>query len=63
MPALVPDALLDAVAISAAPAALGAALRARYAGDLVQRVYPYGRVPSEQPDGRFVALVAGIRSA
>ena len=36
MPAHVPDALLDAVAVSAAPAGVGAAIRARYAGDLVQ---------------------------
>ncbi|HEX6113087.1 MAG TPA: LLM class flavin-dependent oxidoreductase, partial [Geminicoccaceae bacterium] len=62
MPALVPDALLDAVAVSAAPAALGAAIRARYAGDLVQRVYPYGRVPPDDQGGRFAALVAGIRA-
>ena len=40
MPALVPDALLDAVAVSAEPAGVGEAIRARYAGDLVQRIYP-----------------------
>jgi probable F420-dependent oxidoreductase len=62
LPARVPDALLDAVAVSAAPAKLGAALRARYAGDLVQRVFPYGPVPADDPGGRFAALVAGIRS-
>jgi probable F420-dependent oxidoreductase len=63
MPAYVPDALLEAVAVSAEPAAVGAAIRARYAGDLVQRVYPYAPVPANDPDGRFAALVAGIRSA
>jgi probable F420-dependent oxidoreductase len=60
MPALVPDALLDAVAMSAEPGGVGAAIRARYAGDLVQRVYPYAPLPA---DGRLAALVAGIRSA
>jgi probable F420-dependent oxidoreductase len=58
----VPDALLDAVAISAAPARLGAAIRARYAGDLVQRVYPYAAMPADDPAGRIAALVAGIKA-
>jgi probable F420-dependent oxidoreductase len=63
MPGRVPDTLLDAVAVSAEPAGVGAAIRARYAGDLVQRVYPYAPVPADDPGGRFAALVAGIRSA
>ncbi len=63
MPARVPDALLDAVAVSAEPARVGAAIRARYAGDLVQRVYPYAPIPAADPGGRLAALVAGIRSA
>jgi alkanesulfonate monooxygenase SsuD/methylene tetrahydromethanopterin reductase-like flavin-dependent oxidoreductase (luciferase family) len=63
MPARVPDALLDAVAVSAAPADVGAAIRARYAGDLVQRVYPYASIPADDPGGRFAAVLAGIRSA
>jgi probable F420-dependent oxidoreductase len=63
MPARVPDALLDAVAVSAEPAGVGAAIGARYAGDLVQRVYPYAPIPADDPGGRFAALVAGIRSA
>ncbi len=63
MPALVPDALLEAVAVSAEPAAVGAAIRARYAGDLVQRVCPYAPIPADDPGGRFAALVAGIRAA
>jgi probable F420-dependent oxidoreductase len=63
MPARVPDALLDAVAVRAEPAALGAAIRARYAGDLVQRLYPYAPIPADDPGGRLAALVAGIRHA
>ena len=62
MAARVPDALLDAVAVSAAPGAVGHAIRARYAGDLAQRVYPYARIPADDPGGRFAALIAGIRS-
>ena len=63
MPARVPDALLDAVAVSAAPAALADAIRKRYAGDLVQRIYPYASIPADDPGGRLAALVAAIRSA
>ncbi|MGH6887549.1 MAG: TIGR03617 family F420-dependent LLM class oxidoreductase [Geminicoccales bacterium] len=63
MPARVPDALLEAVAVSAEPAGVGAATRARYAGDLVQRVYPYAPIPADDPGGRFAALVAEIKSA
>jgi probable F420-dependent oxidoreductase len=59
LPARVPDALLDAVAVSSDPAGVGAAIRARYAGDLVQRVYPYAQLPADE---RFAALIAGIRS-
>jgi probable F420-dependent oxidoreductase len=62
MPARVPDALLEAVAVSAEHAGLGEALRARYAGDLVQRVYPYASIPADDPGGRLAALVAAIRS-
>jgi len=58
MPARVPDALLDAVAVSAGPAGLSEAIRARYAGDLVQRVYPYAPIPADDPGERF----AGLRS-
>ena len=49
--------------MGAAPADLGAAIRARYPGDLVQRVYPYGSLPADDPDGRFAALIAGIKTA
>jgi probable F420-dependent oxidoreductase len=62
MPAKVPDALLEAVTVSAAPAALGEAIRARYAGDLVQRVYPYAPIAADDQGGRFAALVAGIKA-
>jgi probable F420-dependent oxidoreductase len=61
MAAHVPDALLDAVAVSAAPARLGEAIRARYQGDLVQRVYPYAAMPADDPAGRLAALIAGIK--
>jgi probable F420-dependent oxidoreductase len=63
MAAHVPDALLDAVAVSAAPARLGEAIRARYAGDLIQRVHPYAAMPADDPAGRIAALVAGIKAA
>jgi probable F420-dependent oxidoreductase len=63
MPAQVPDALLDVVAVSAEPAALGEALRARYPGSLVQRIYPYASIPADDPYGRLAALIAAIRSA
>ena len=63
LPARVPDALLDAVAVSAEPARVGAAIRARYAGDLVQRIYPYAPTPPDDPGGRLAALIAGIKSA
>ncbi len=63
MPGRVPDALLEAVAVSAEPARVGQAIRARYAGDLVQRIYPYGPLPAGASDGRLAPLVAGIRSA
>jgi len=63
MPAHVPDALLDAVAVSAEPADMGQAIRARYAGDLVQRVYPYAPILADDPGGCFAALLAGIKSA
>jgi probable F420-dependent oxidoreductase len=63
MPARIPDALLDAVAVSAEPARLADAIRARYAGDLVERLYPYASIPANDPGGRLAALVAAIRSA
>src|ERR687891_251830 len=63
MPAQVPDALLDAVAVSAGPDGLSEAIRARYAGDLIQRVSPYAPILPHDPGGRFAALVAGIKSA
>jgi probable F420-dependent oxidoreductase len=63
MPARVPDALLDAVAVGAEPARVGQSIRARYANDLVQRVSPYAPIPADDPGGRLMALIAGIRSA
>jgi probable F420-dependent oxidoreductase len=61
MAARVPDALLEAVAISAAPARVGAAIRARYEHDLIQRAYPYAAMPADDPAGRLAALIAGIK--
>jgi hypothetical protein len=49
--------------VSAEPGGVGAAIRARYTGDLVQRVYPYSQIRADDPGGRFAALVAGLRSA
>jgi probable F420-dependent oxidoreductase len=63
MAAHVPDALLEAVAVSATPARLGEAIRARYEDDLAQRVYPYAALPADDPEGRIAALVAGIKGA
>ena len=37
------------------------AIRARYEGDLVQRVYPYASMPADDPAGRLAALIAGIK--
>jgi probable F420-dependent oxidoreductase len=62
MQARIPDALLEAVAVFAEPARVGQAVRARYAGGLVQRLCPYGLIPADDPDGRLSALIAGIRS-
>jgi probable F420-dependent oxidoreductase len=63
MQARIPDALLDAVVVSAGSTAVGAAIRDRYAGDLVQRVHPYLAIPADDPGGRFRALVDGIKAA
>ncbi len=62
MAARVPDALLDAVTVSAEPARLGDAIRARYSSDLVQRIAPYSAMPVDDPAGRIAALVEGIKS-
>jgi probable F420-dependent oxidoreductase len=63
MAAHVPDALLEAVVVSAAPASVGEAIRTRYEVDLVQRIYPYAAMPADDPAGRVAALVAGIKGA
>ena len=57
MPALVSDRLLDAVAISESDGDLAKSLRARYCGDLVQRVALYEGCSA----GRRRAAVACIR--
>ncbi|MEM7021655.1 MAG: TIGR03617 family F420-dependent LLM class oxidoreductase [Pseudomonadota bacterium] len=63
MAALVPETLLDAVAIRADSGKVGEAIRKRYAGDLVARVFPYTSLPVEDANGRITALVAGVKSA
>ncbi len=63
MVAKVPDALLSEVAVVASPEGLGAGIARRYAGDLVQRIYPYAPVPPEDEGGRWTALVAGLKAA
>lgn len=56
MPALVPDALLCEVAVSAPFAELGAALRRRYAGGLAQRASLYLSVPADADEAAWKAL-------
>jgi probable F420-dependent oxidoreductase len=63
MAAHVPDALLEEIVVAAPAGTLGSTIRERYADGLVQRVYPYATVPAEDPDGRWAALVSGVKSA
>ena len=63
MAASLPEALLDAVVIRAEPDKVGEAIRERYAGGLVARVFPYVSLPAEDAKGRLAALVAGVKSA
>jgi probable F420-dependent oxidoreductase len=60
MARLVPDSLLDAVAIAAAPSQLGATLRARYDG-VLDRVSLYFPIRERESDGRWRAFVDGFR--
>ena len=62
MPDLVSDALLSAVAVSEADGDLGKSLRARYAGDLVQRVAAYDGVPPDADEQRWLALTRSVQS-
>ena len=63
MPNLVSDSLLDAVAITEADGDLGKRLRARYAGDLVERVALYEGVPPDADEDEWHELVRSVRAA
>ena len=62
MPDLVSDNLLGAVAVSEADGDLAERLRARYAGDLVQRVMLYESVAPEADEARWRTLIASVRA-
>ena len=62
MPDLVSDNLLGAVAISEADGDLAKSLRARYCGDLVQRVALYEGVPPDADERRWQAFVESVRN-
>lgn len=62
MPGAVPDALLDAVAVSGNGAALGRAVRERYAGGIVQRVSLYQAVPPASAEDEWQAIAAEVKA-
>ena len=62
MPALVSDRLLDAVAITESDGDLAKSLRARYSGDLVQRVALYEGVPPDADERQWHGFVESIRN-
>ena len=62
MPALVPDALMDAVTVTATRAELPALLRERYGG-LLQRVALYYPVPAGDPVATWAGFTAEFRRA
>ncbi len=62
MPDLVSDNLLGAVAISEADGDLANSLRARYSGDLVQRVTLYEGVPPDADERQWHAFVNSVRT-
>ena len=62
MAAMVPDALLAEVAISASYSELGAALKNRYDG-LVQRIATYYPIPDDDPIERWADVVKGFEAA
>ena len=63
MPTLVSDALLSAVAISEADGDLATSLRARYAGDLAQRVALYEGVPPQADEPQWRSFANAVRGA
>ena len=62
MPKLVPDALMEEVAVTASPSELPAKLRQRYEG-VLQRVSLYFPIPTDAPEGKWRAFVAAFRAA
>lgn len=62
MPALVPDALVEEVAVVASPSELPARLFERYQG-LLDRVSLYFPIPAADPDARWTAFVEQFRKA
>ena len=62
MAAMVPDALLAEVAISASYSELGGMLRKRYDG-LVQRIATYYPIPDDEPIERWADVVKGFNAA
>ena len=62
MPRLVPDALMDEVAVAARPAELPVKLRRRYRG-LLQRVGLYFPIPHEAPEATWKSFVDAFRAA
>ena len=62
MPRLVPDALLEAIALVATPAELPGKLRQRYAG-VLDRVALYFPIPAGAPEAEWQQFVAAFRAA
>ena len=62
MAKLVPDSLVDAIAISAEPAKLGAALRARYDG-VFDRVSLYFPIKEHESDARWSQFTESFKAA
>lgn len=62
MPKLVPDALLELIAVVAKPAELAGALRRRYDG-VLQRVSLYFPIRAGEPEGAWKAFAAEFRAA
>jgi hypothetical protein len=62
MPTLVPDALLEEVAVVATPAELPGKLRQRYEG-VLQRVSLYFPIPEQAPEAEWQQFVTTFRAS
>jgi probable F420-dependent oxidoreductase len=62
MPKLVPDALMEEIAVVASPSELPARLRQRYAG-VLQRVALYFPIPPDAPEAKWQQFVTAFRDA